>query len=253
MTAPAPLVVIPARMASNRLPGKPLADIHGKPMIVHVLERALESGAGKVAVACAEAEVAAAVEAAGGLAVMTDPDLPSGSDRVHAALKSLDPDGARFDVVINLQGDLPTLEPSILAFLAQAAMERTADIVTLGVQIIEAEQRANPNVVKIAAAFGAEERFARALYFSRAPVPWDGGDASLPLYHHIGIYAFKRAALERFVSLPPSPLEQRERLEQLRALEAGMAIDVGLVDSTPLGVDTPADLERARSLLAPSS
>ena len=136
MTAPAPLVVIPARMASNRLPGKPLADIHGKPMIVHVLERALESGAGKVAVACAEAEVAAAVEAAGGLAVMTDPDLPSGSDRVHAALKSLDPDGARFDVVINLQGDLPTLEPSILAFLAQAAMERTADIVTLGVRSV---------------------------------------------------------------------------------------------------------------------
>ena len=243
-----PIVIIPARMASSRLPGKPLADIAGAPMIVQVLRRAQEAAAGPVVVAAAEPEIAAAVEAAGGRAVLTDPDLPSGSDRIRQALQEVDPQG-RHDIIVNLQGDLPTLDPAILSSLLTPLRDPGVDIATLCSAITEPEERGNPNVVKIAAAFPEGRTTARALYFSRSPIPWDQGNAELPLYHHIGIYAYRRAALERFVSLPPSPLEMRERLEQLRALEAGMRIDVALVDTVPLGVDTPADLERARKIL----
>jgi 3-deoxy-manno-octulosonate cytidylyltransferase (CMP-KDO synthetase) len=251
-----PIVMIPARLASTRLPDKPLADIHGAPMIVHVWRRAMEADVGPVVVACAEDAIAAAVTAAGGRAVLTDPAHASGSDRIFEALQKVDPAG-RHDAVVNLQGDLPTLDPALVrAVLAPLAASADsggrADIATLAVEITEAEERANPNVVKAAVSFPAGETTARALYFSRCPVPWDGGDAARPLYHHIGIYAYRRAALARFVALPPSPLELREKLEQLRALEAGMRIDVARVDTLPLGVDTPADLERARALLAPA-
>ncbi|WP_455374030.1 3-deoxy-manno-octulosonate cytidylyltransferase [Limibacillus halophilus] len=244
-----PIIVIPARMAASRLPGKPLADIAGLPMIVQVWRRAAEADIGPVVVAAGEKEILDAVLAAGGEAVLTDPGLPSGSDRIHQALSRLDPDG-RHDIVVNLQGDLPTLEAAALVRVTEPLADPAVDIATLCAQITEAEERGNPNVVKIAAAFEGRAGRARALYFSRAPVPYDQGDASLPLYHHIGIYAYRRAALERFVSLPPSPLEKREKLEQLRALEAGMHIEVALVDTVPLGVDTPADLERARALLS---
>jgi 3-deoxy-manno-octulosonate cytidylyltransferase (CMP-KDO synthetase) len=247
-----PIIVIPSRLASTRLPGKPLADIHGKAMIVHVLERALAADLGPVIVACAEPEIAAAVAAAGGRAILTRPDHPSGSDRIWEALGQADPAG-RHDVVVNVQGDLPTIPPAdIRAALAPLA-EPAVDIATLAAAIHRAEERANPNVVKVAAALGAERRVARALYFSRAPVPWAGEADALPLFHHIGLYAYRRAALARFVALPPSPLELREKLEQLRALEAGMRLDVALVDSVPLGVDTPADLARARDMLAPAA
>ncbi len=234
------LVAIPARMASTRLPGKPLAEIAGRAMIAHVWERAMEAGIGPAIVACCEPEVAAAVRAAGGEAVMTDPDLPSGSDRIRAALDAYDPD-RRFDRVVNLQGDLPTAPPGDLR-AALALLERPEiDIGTVAAEIVREEERDNPNVVK--AVFGAD---GRALYFTRASAPAGPG----PLFHHIGLYAWRRRALERFTDLPPSLLERRERLEQLRALEAGMRIAVAVVDSVPLGVDTPADLARARALLA---
>ncbi len=244
-----PLVVIPARMASTRLPGKPLADIAGAPMIVQVLRRAEEADIGPVVVAAAEPEIAEAVERAGGRAVLTDPELPSGSDRIHQAVERIDPERLH-EVVVNLQGDLPTLEADALRAVLLPLVHPEVDIATLCSVITEPEERANPNVVKIATAFPDPRESARALYFSRCSIPWDQGDATLPLYHHIGIYAYRRGALDRFVALQPSPLEKRERLEQLRALEAGMRIDVALVDSVPLGVDTPADLERARRLLA---
>ncbi len=244
-----PIVIIPARLASTRLPNKPLADIAGKPMIVHVYERAAAAGVGPVAVACAEEEIAEAVRAAGGEAVLTDPELPSGSDRIHQALERLDPRGA-YDVVVNVQGDLPTLPPAdITTALAPLQEEPDCAIATLAAIIDRDEERRSPNVVKVAAALSTERPIARALYFSRAPIPWAGADDRLPLFHHIGLYAYRRKALEAFVSLPPSPLERRESLEQLRALEGGFRIDVALVDSVPLGVDTPADLERARSIL----
>ncbi len=243
-----PLVVIPARMASMRLPGKPLADIHGKPMIVHVWRRAMEAGVGPVLVAAGEAEIARAVEAAGGKAVLTRPDHPSGSDRVFEAVQRFDPQ-RRHDVVVNLQGDLPMLEPSALAAVLEPLADPAVDIATLAIEIREPAERDNASVVKAVAALGAGRRVARALYFTRVPCPSGEG----PLYHHIGIYAYRRAALERFVTLPPSGLERRERLEQLRALEAGLRIDVALVDMAPFGVDTPADLERARALLEPRS
>jgi 3-deoxy-manno-octulosonate cytidylyltransferase (CMP-KDO synthetase) len=243
-----PIIVIPARMAATRLPGKPLADIAGKPMIVHVLERASEAALGPVVVACGDADIAAAVDAAGGRAVMTDPDLPSGSDRVLAAVERIDPDGAH-DVVINLQGDLPAIAPAAIAAVLDPLGEPAVDIATLVAPIGDPAERDDPNVVKAALDFGGPDqrqgRTARALYFSRAAVPSGEG----PLYHHIGIYAFRRAALKRFVALPPSGLEKRERLEQLRALEAGMRIDAALIDDVPLGVDTEADLAKARSLL----
>jgi 3-deoxy-manno-octulosonate cytidylyltransferase (CMP-KDO synthetase) len=233
-----------------------LADIGGEPMIVHVWRRAVEAAVGPVVVACAEEAIAAAVTAAGGRAVLTDPVHASGSDRIFEALRVVDPQG-QYDAVVNLQGDLPTLEPALVRAVLRPLAEGAADIATLAVEIREPEERRNPNVVKAAVAFPAGRTTARALYFSRCPVPWDPTDAGAPgeaqpLYHHIGIYAYRRQALERFVALPPSPLELRERLEQLRALEAGMRIDVARVDTLPLGVDTPADLERARALLAPA-
>ncbi len=240
-----PIVVIPARMASTRLPGKPLADIHGRPMIVHVLERAREADIGPVAVACAETEIADAVRTYGGTAVLTDPSLPSGSDRVHAALAALDPQG-RHDVVVNLQGDFPTILPHQLRAVVAPLADPTADIGTLVVPI-ESEEEANTlSFVKAACAFERGRAVSPALYFSRAPIP--SGDG--PRWHHIGVYAYRRAALARFVSLPESPLERREKLEQLRALEDGMRILCARVEHGAFGVDTPADLERARALLA---
>jgi 3-deoxy-manno-octulosonate cytidylyltransferase (CMP-KDO synthetase) len=240
-----PIIVIPARMASTRLPDKPLADIHGKPMIVHVLERARAAGCGPVLVACAEAAVAEAVEQAGGLAILTDPALPSGSDRVQAALAVFDP-ACRHDLVINLQGDLPTIPPDqIRAVLAALVDHPDADIATLVAPITDDAEAASASVVKAALAFAPDRTTAAALYFSRAAVPFGDG----PRWHHVGIYAYRRAALARFVALPESPLEQREKLEQLRALEAGMRIICARVTHAPFGVDTPADLARARDLL----
>mgnify|MGYP003123383908 FL=1 len=244
MTTPRnPVVVIPARMASTRLPNKPLADIHGEPMIVHVWRRATDAGIGPVIVACAEQEIADAVTAAGGIAVLTDPDLPSGSDRVHQALQSFDPDG-KYDAVVNVQGDLPTIDAADIRAVFEPLVDPNVDIATLAAEITRQEERTNPNVVKAVAAFGAG-RVARALYFTRATAPHGDG----PLYHHIGLYTYRRAALDRFVSLPPAELEMREKLEQLRALENGMVIAVALVNGVPLGVDTPEDLERARLVL----
>ena len=243
-----PIVLVPARMASTRLPGKPLADIGGLPMIVHVWRRANEADIGPVVVACAEAEIAHAVTEAGGRAVLTRPDHPSGSDRIFEALAALDPDG-RHDVVVNLQGDLPTLDPAVVrAALLPLACE-AVDIATLAVCIHDAAERDDPNVVKIALSLAPQEAVGRALYFSRAAVP--SGDG--PHWHHVGLYAYRRCALDRFVRLPPGVLERRERLEQLRALEHGLRIDAAVVDTVPLGVDTAADLARARALLASGS
>ncbi|AWU92923.1 3-deoxy-manno-octulosonate cytidylyltransferase [Azospirillum ramasamyi] len=240
-----PIVVIPARMASTRLPGKPLADILGAPMIVHVLRRAMEAAIGPVVVACAEPEIARAVEAAGGTAVLTRPDHPSGSDRIFEALRLIDPEG-RHDAVVNVQGDLPTVEPESVRAVFAPLADPEVDIATLVVEITREEEKSDPNVVKAVLELPAGSRRGRALYFTRATAPTGDG----PLYHHIGLYAYRRAALERFVALPPSVLEQRERLEQLRALADGMRIDAAVVDEVPLGVDTPADLERACALLS---
>jgi 3-deoxy-manno-octulosonate cytidylyltransferase (CMP-KDO synthetase) len=215
-------------------------------MIVHVARRAAESGLGRVVVATDTAAVAEAVAVHGFEAVMTRADHQSGSDRIHEALAALDPAGA-VDTVINIQGDLPTIEPETIAASAAPLADSEVDIATLGVEIVRDEEKTNPNVVKIVGSALAPGRL-RALYFTRATAPWGEG----PLYHHIGLYAYRRAALERFVSLPPSPLEKRERLEQLRALEAGMRIDAAIVATVPLGVDTPDDLERAREMLSSS-
>lgn len=239
-----PIVAIPARLASTRLPDKPLADIHGEPMIVHVWRRACEAAVGRIIVAAADATIVDAIERVGGEAVLTDPNHPSGSDRVHEAVRAVDPDG-RHDIVVNLQGDLPTLDPAAIRSVVTALTATEADIATLVAMIDDPREIADPNVVKAVVSFMPGRHTGRALYFTRAPAPWGDG----PHYHHIGIYAYRRAALERFVGLPPSPLELRERLEQLRALEAGMRIDAALVDTVPLGVDTQADLERARDLL----
>jgi 3-deoxy-manno-octulosonate cytidylyltransferase (CMP-KDO synthetase) len=238
-----PVVIIPARMASSRLPGKPLADIGGVPMIVRVWARAMEAGVGPVIVAAAEAEIADAVERAGGHAVLTHPDLPSGSDRVFAALEGVDPDG-RYDTVINCQGDLPDLDPAQLRAVLESLPGH--DIATLAAPITDAADRANPAVVKAVVAWEPDGKKGRALYFSRATVPTGEGDH----FYHVGLYAYTRPALARFVGLPPSPLERREKLEQLRALEAGMRIAVAKVDSVPLSVDTPEDLEHARKLIS---
>jgi 3-deoxy-manno-octulosonate cytidylyltransferase (CMP-KDO synthetase) len=237
------LILIPARMAANRLPGKPLADIAGEPMIVHVLRRAQAAGIGPVAVATDSEAIAACVEKAGGRAVMTRADHGSGSDRVFEALQSMDPSG-QTEIIVNLQGDLPTLAPADIVAALRPLADTGVDIATLAAEITDARERANPNVVKVVGSPVAPRRL-RALYFTRADAP--GGEG--PFYHHIGIYAYRRSALARFVSLPPSPLEHRERLEQLRALEDGMRIDVTVVDAVPLGVDTAEDLARARMLL----
>ncbi len=241
-----PVVAIPARLRANRLPGKPLADIQGTAMIVHVWRRAVAADIGPVVVACGDAEIAAAIEAVGGRAVMTDPDLPSGSDRVHAAIEDIDPAG-RFDVVVNIQGDLPTLDAAVARAVLRPLAVPEADIATLAAPLAAGEID-NPNVVKAVLAPGPAGAVRRALAFMRRP-PADAG----ALFHHIGIYAYRRRALARFVALPPSANEQREKLEQLRALDDGMRIDVALVDTVPFGVDTPADLDRARALLAPGT
>ena len=238
------LVLIPARMASTRLPGKPLADIAGRPMIVHVAARAQESGLGRVVVATDADAVVNAVRGGGFEAVMTRSDHQSGSDRIFEALQALDPEG-RVDIVVNVQGDLPTIDPATIRAVFAPLKDNVVDIATLGVEIVREEEKTNPNVVKIVGSPLSPTRL-RALYFTRATAPWGDG----PLYHHIGLYAYRRAALQRFVSLPPSTLEKREKLEQLRALEAGMRIDAEIVQSVPLGVDTPEDLERARTMLS---
>jgi 3-deoxy-manno-octulosonate cytidylyltransferase (CMP-KDO synthetase) len=238
------LILIPARMAASRLPGKPLADIAGTPMIVHVLRRAEAAAAGRVAVATDSPEIAAAVEKAGGHAVMTRADHPSGSDRIFEALAIMDP-RRQARVIVNLQGDLPTLDPGDIAAAVALIDDPAVDVATLAAEIARAEERANPNVVKVVGSPVTPGRL-RALYFTRATAPYGEG----PLYHHIGLYAYRRQALEKFVALPPSPLERREKLEQLRLLEAGMRIDVAIVNSVPLGVDTPEDLALARRALA---
>jgi 3-deoxy-manno-octulosonate cytidylyltransferase (CMP-KDO synthetase) len=237
------LILIPARMASTRLPGKPLAEIAGLPMIVHVLRRAQAAAIGPVVVATDSAEIAAAVDRSGGRAVLTRADHLSGSDRIFEALGKVDPGGAA-KIVVNVQGDLPTLKPDDIAASIAPLADSSVDIATLAAEITKASERSNPNVVKVVGTPVGAARL-RALYFTRATAP--AGDG--PLYHHIGLYAYRRAALERFVKLPPSTLEQREKLEQLRALEAGMRIDVEIVDTVPLGVDTPDDLETARAML----
>ena len=241
------LILIPARMQATRLAGKPLADIHGVPMIVHVWRRAMAAGAGRVVVATDSDEIARAVQSAGGEAVMTRADHPTGSDRIFEAATLLDPE-RKHGVVVNLQGDLPTLEPHLVTACIAPLDDAATDIATLAAVITDGGERINPNVVKIVGTplKARASPALRALYFTRATAPYGDG----PLYHHIGIYAYRRAALERFVGLQPSPLEIREKLEQLRALEAGMRIDAAIVDTVPLGVDTPADLERARELLA---
>jgi 3-deoxy-manno-octulosonate cytidylyltransferase (CMP-KDO synthetase) len=236
------LIVIPARMKATRLPSKPLAEIGGVPMIVQVCRRAKESGVGKVLVACDGEEIANAVRAAGFDAVVTDPEHPSGSDRIWEAIKKT---GSSDDIIVNLQGDVPTLEPRLLKELLQPLQNPAVDIATLAAQITRDEEHENPSVVKAIIALENGSNTGRALYFTRACAPYGDG----PRYHHIGVYAYRRAALESFVSLPPSPLEKREKLEQLRALEAGFRIDAVVVNTVPLGVDTPEDLERARKIL----
>jgi 3-deoxy-manno-octulosonate cytidylyltransferase (CMP-KDO synthetase) len=237
-----PVVIIPARMASTRLRGKPLAIIAGVPMIVRVWQRAVQADVGPVIVAAAEPEIVTAVEQAGGRAVLTSPDLPSGSDRVFAALQAADADEAH-DIVVNLQGDLPALDPEAIRAAVEALAATGADIATLAAEIEDEADRDKPSVVKPVVAWDVSGERGRALYFTRAHAPHGEG----PLFHHIGIYAFRRAALARFVQLAPSPLEQREKLEQLRALEAGMSIAVARVAEVPISVDTPEDLERARA------
>lgn len=237
------LIVIPARLQATRLPGKPLADICGEPMIVHVWRRAVEARCGPVVVATDAEPIREAVTGAGGQAVMTRPDHASGSDRVFEAVGQCDPAGS-LQTIINLQGDLPTLDPALIRACVQALTAGQAEIGTIAAEIVREEERTDPNIVKVVGT-PLKRRLLRALYFTRASAPYGAG----PLYHHIGLYAYTREALARFVSLPPSPLELREKLEQLRALEAGMRINVGLVDTVPLGVDTPPDLERARQML----
>ena len=242
-----PIVVIPARLASTRLPDKPLADIHGRPMILHVWQRAVEAGVGPVVVACAEPAIAAAVEQAGGRAVLTRPDHPSGSDRIWEAVERVDPE-ARHDVVVNLQGDLPNLDPEVLRAVLAPLEDAAVDIATPVALIEDPSERDDPHVVKAVAAF-AGGRIATAQDFLRRLPPSHSG----PAYHHVGIYAYRRAALARFIALPPSARELERKLEQLRAMDDGLRIDLALIDSDPLGVDTPADLARIRELMAPSA
>jgi 3-deoxy-manno-octulosonate cytidylyltransferase (CMP-KDO synthetase) len=244
MAQPDTLVLIPARMAATRLAGKPLKDIAGLPMIVHVLRRAEAAQIGRVVVATDTAEIADIVTAHGGAAVMTKDDHPSGSDRIYEALGKLDPN-AQIGTIINVQGDLPTIAPADIRAVLGPLQDPTVDIATLAAIIGNDDEHTNPNVVKVIGSPLSENRL-RALYFTRATAPYGDG----PRYHHIGLYAYRRTALARFIALPPSPLERREKLEQLRALEAGMRIDVTVVDSVPLGVDTPHELDIARRMLA---
>jgi 3-deoxy-manno-octulosonate cytidylyltransferase (CMP-KDO synthetase) len=242
-SAASPLVLVPARLAATRLPGKPLADVCGVPMIVQVWRRAREADVGPVVVATDDAGIFAAVRDHGGAAVMTRADHPSGSDRIFEALQHIDPDG-RHDVIVNVQGDLPTIDPAAVRAAVAPLADPAVDVATLAAEIVREEEKTNPNVVKVVGSPIGPTRL-RALYFTRATAPWGEG----PLFHHIGLYAYRRAALARFVGLPPSVLERREKLEQLRLLENGLRIDVEIVDTVPLGVDTPEDLERARAIL----
>lgn len=237
------LVLIPARMAATRLPGKPLAEIHGRPMIAHVADRAAAAAIGRVVIATDSPEILAAAKACGHEAVMTASHHQSGSDRIFEALETLDPRG-EVETIVNVQGDLPTIDPALIAAALAPLADPAVDIATLGVEIARDEEKTNPNVVKIVGSPLVADRL-RALYFTRATAPWGDG----PLYHHVGLYAYRRDALARFVALQPSTLEKREKLEQLRALEAGMRIDAQIVDTVPLGVDTPEDLERARAII----
>jgi len=240
-----PIILIPARMASTRFPNKPMALIGGKPMIAHVIERAIKADIGPVCVAAEDAEIIEAAQFAGAQAILTGPQHQSGSDRIFEALGKIDPDG-QFDTIVNVQGDLPTIDPNAIKTALEPLRENAdCDIATLVAEIADPRERTDPNVVKAVVAFGQNQTISRALYFTRATAPHGDG----PLYHHIGLYAYRRAALVRFVELPESQLEKRERLEQLRALEAGLRIDAALVDTVPLGVDTPADLSRAAQLL----
>lgn len=247
MTETRTLVLIPARMAATRLPGKPLLDIGGLPMIVHVLRRAEAAGIGRVAVATDTSDIANAVTVHGGEAIMTRTDHPSGSDRVFEALGKLDPEG-RIDTIVNLQGDFPTIRPGTIREVLKPLADPAVDIATLAAEIHTEEEATNPNVVKAVGSPIGPRRL-RALYFTRATAPHGEG----PRYHHVGLYAYRREALRRFIELPPSPLEQQERLEQLRALEGGMRIDIMIVDDVPRGVDTETDLETARRFIAGSS
>lgn len=238
-----PIILIPARLASTRLPDKPLAEIGDSPMIVQVWRRAMESKLGEVVVACDSPAIAWEIEKVGGKAVLTDPDLPSGSDRIWAALQECDPEGT-YNIVINLQGDLPTINPDVLQRLLPPFEREEVDIVTLAAEIEDEAERTNPNVVKPVIAFETSSQ-GKALYFTRATAPHGEG----ALFHHIGVYAYRREVLREFVASPPSALEQREKLEQLRALENGMHIEVCIVDTVPLGVDTQDDLDKARKAL----
>ena len=240
-----PLVIIPARLGSTRLPGKALMDIHGKPMISHVWLRAVEAAVGPVVVACGDQQIADVVNGLGGTAILTDPNLPSGSDRAFAAMKIADPQELH-NVILVFQGDLPTIDPAtVKATLAPLEREPSCEIATLATVIENSSELQAPQVVKIALSIQPGDTVGRAVYFSRAVIPAGAGAN----YHHVGMYAYRRVALERYVALPPGVLEQRESLEQLRALEAGMRIDAAIIQAEPLGVDTYADLERARNLL----
>jgi 3-deoxy-manno-octulosonate cytidylyltransferase (CMP-KDO synthetase) len=244
MTETRNLVLVPARMASTRLPGKPLLDIAGLPMIVHVLRRAEAAQIGRVAVATDTPEIAAVAKRHGFAAVMTRSDHVSGSDRIYEALSELDPRGEA-EIVVNLQGDFPTIRPDNIRSVLEPLADPAVDIATLAAEIHDEEEDTNPNVVKMVGSLVSGRRL-RALYFTRATAPWGDG----PRYHHVGLYAYRRAALQRFVALPPSALERQEKLEQLRAIEAGLRIDGMIVDTVPRGVDTPADLHTARQILA---
>jgi len=241
-----PIVAIPSRLASTRLPNKPLAEIGGVPMIVQVWRRAVAAGVGPVVVACGDREIVTAVEAAGGRAMLTDPGLPTGSDRIHAAITALDP-GRAHDAVVNVQGDMPMLDPAAIRLAFEALADPDTDIATLAAEITDPEALASTSVNKVAAGFADPSKPARALYFSKLPLPWGDG----PRYEHIGLYAYRRAALDRYVTLPQTVLERRERLEQMRALEAGMRFSVSLIEPSRLGVqvDTPEDLARCRELM----
>lgn len=239
-----PIIIIPARMASTRLPGKPLAYICGLPMIVHVMKRAEAAKIGPVFIACAEEEIAKSVEKAGGHAILTDPNHHSGTDRIFEALRKIDK-SKKHDVVVNVQGDLPTIDPKIIKNSLVPFKNKQVDITTLAAEIKNDKEAENPNIVKAVIAWNKDKKSGRALYFTRARAPHGNGG----LYHHIGLYAYRRTAIEKFTKLPPSPLEKQEKLEQLRALENGMRIEVVLVDTVPFGVDTPEDLKLARKML----
>lgn len=239
-----PIILIPARMNSTRLPNKPLADINGVPMIVRVWQIAVDANIGRVIVASGDTEISKAIQNEGGEAILTDPALPSGSDRIFAALEKADP-SKKHDIIINLQGDLPLLERSTITAAYNLMDNDQVDIGTVAAKIISSEEKLSPSIVKAIVAWNNDGITGKALYFTRAPAPTGNG----PMYHHIGLYTYKRHALERFVKLPISPLEQQEKLEQLRALENGMRIDVALVDTVPFGVDTPEDLEKAKLLI----